>query len=140
MTPDEHRAKAARIESSLAKCTRDEFEALIEGAMLAGTHWFNVALHELRIVGHDDDVMHAQYLPGHQRLRLMLLNPELLQAMDEIETARALFVRGNMPGGVEAAARCHEQLMVLRNAASRTDKISKSLLCPSSASAEVALE
>lgn len=117
MTPDEHRLKASRIERSLAKCTPGDFEAMIEGAMLAGTHWFNAVLHDIGFTSFDRDILHAQYLPGHERLKLSLLRPELLAAMDLIEAARALHVRGDMPDGPAAAAQCREHLSVLRQAA-----------------------
>ena len=51
MTPQEHRAKAERIERSLAKCGPTDYEMKIEAAMLAGTHWLNLALHRMGVSG-----------------------------------------------------------------------------------------
>jgi hypothetical protein len=72
-----HRAKAERIEASLAKCHADEYEAVIEATMLAGTHWFNLALHALDLTTAHEDVLHAEYMTGAQRLKLSLIEPAL---------------------------------------------------------------
>ena len=47
MSPDKHRAKAERIERSLAALTDADWEIRIEAAMLAGTHWANYVLHKV---------------------------------------------------------------------------------------------
>ena len=51
MMPECHAAKALRIERSLRKCCDEDFEAVVEGAMLAGTHWFDAALHRMSLTG-----------------------------------------------------------------------------------------
>ena len=112
-----HRAKAERIEASLAKCRADEYEAVIEATMLAGTHWFNVALHALELTAAQEDVLHAEYLTGAQRLKLSLIEPALLQALDFIERSRAGHVRGNLEGGPEVAHECQNQLSIIRKIA-----------------------
>jgi hypothetical protein len=112
-----HRAKAERIEASLAKCLSDEYEAVIEATMLAGTHWFNVALHGLEITHAQEDVLHAEYMTGAQRLKLALIEPALLQALDFIERSRAGYVRGNLKGGAEVARECYSQLSIIRKIA-----------------------
>ena len=119
MKIEAHEAKAERIMRSLAKCTAEDYEAVIEGAMLAGTHWFNVALHRFGASAADDDVMHAEYLTGALRLKLSLIEPNLTAALDEIENARPRFVRGDVSGGSEAATRCLELLSTLRNLAQK---------------------
>ncbi len=120
MKIEAHEAKAERIMRSLAKCTTGDYEAVIEGAMLAGTHWFNIALHRYGVTGTDDDVMHAEYLTGALRLKLSLVMPGLTAALDEIENARPRFVRGDVHGGDEAASRCLELLFKLRDFARTT--------------------
>jgi hypothetical protein len=110
-----HEAKAERITRSLAKCTPEDYEAVIEGTMLAGTHWFNVALHRYGVTAADDDVMHAEYLIGAVRLKLSLIAPTLTAALDEIENARPRFVRGDVSGGGEVAIRCLQLLSTLRD-------------------------
>jgi hypothetical protein len=120
MTPELHRAKGERIERSLKKCAPDQFELLIEGAMLAGTHWFNVALHHMGFYPPENDMMHAQYLSGADRLKLSLLEADMLNALDEIESFRPVFVRGDLAGGIEAGRRSLELLSVIRTVALRS--------------------
>ena len=59
MNVEAHRAKAESIERSLARCTTADYEIVIEGCMLAGTHWFNMALHRTGLLPEDQDAMHA---------------------------------------------------------------------------------
>lgn len=115
MKIEAHEEKAERIMRSLAKCTSGDYEAVIEGAMLAGTHWFNIALHRYGVTAADDDVMHAEYLTGALRLKLSLVIPGLTAALDEIENARPRFVRGDVQGGNEVATRCLQLLSNLRD-------------------------
>ncbi len=117
MIPTYHREKAERIEAALKKLTVADYEAVIEATMLAGTHWFNIALHELKLTAADADIMHAQYLAGDLRLMISLLAPAMLAAMDEIEMLRPRFVRGNVAGGDEAARRALTLLETIRQAA-----------------------
>lgn len=112
-----HRAKAERIEASLARCRTDEYEAVIEATMLAGTHWFNVALHALELTAAQEDVLHAEYMTGAQRLKLSLIEPALLEALDFIERSRAGHVRGNLEGGPEVSRECQNQLSIIRTIA-----------------------
>lgn len=104
MKNEEHRAKAQRIERSLGRCTPQDYETVIEASMLAGTHWFNLALHQTGLRVHDQDVMHAEFISIAERRKVAVTLPEALPALDEIERLRTLHVRGDMPGG-EAAAR-----------------------------------
>ena len=112
-----HRAKAERIEASLQKCRAEEYEAVIEGTMLAGSHWFNIALHAFELTADQEDVLHAEYMTGAQRLKLSLIEPALLQALDQIEHARAGYVRGNLRGGIEVAHQCYSHLSTIRKIA-----------------------
>ncbi len=120
MTPEQHQAKGERIERSLKKCTPDQFEVLIEGAMLAGTHWFNMALHRMGFYLPEKDMMHAQYLSSADRLKLSLLQADMLNALDEIESFRPAFVRGDLAGGIGAGRRSLELLSVIRTIALRS--------------------
>ena len=74
--------------------------------MIAGTHWFNMGLHEFGLTSIDEDAMHAEYMTKALRTKIALVSGEMLSALDEIENYRALFVRGNAPGGEAAARRC----------------------------------
>jgi hypothetical protein len=110
----EHRARAARIERSLAKCAPEDFEMKIEAAMLAGTHWLNAALHRLAITAPENDVMHTYHLTVSEFRRLSVADESLIKALAEIEDLRPAFVRGNFPGGQQAAQRALELLARLR--------------------------
>ena len=105
MSPELHQKKAERIVRSLRKCSPSDFEAVIEGAMLAASHWFNFALHAYGFRSPDDDVMHAEFLAKTERLKVSLVARELLESLEEIEASRALYVRGSAAGGEEMARR-----------------------------------
>ena len=113
----DHQLKAASIECSLGRCSVADYETVIEGAMLAGTHWFNILLHRNRLSHEERDAMHAEFLSLAERRRLAIVVPDALQALDEIERLRTLHVRGDMPGGEEAAAIALACLARLRQAA-----------------------
>lgn len=117
MTPEQHRDKAERITRGMEKLKPADYEMLIEAAMLAGTHWLNIALHSFGLTEPQNDVMHAEYMSGATRIKLSLVAPGLAEALDEIEQSRPRFVRGDVPGGEVAAARCVERLRQLRAAA-----------------------
>lgn len=106
MTPEQHRMKASRLERSMGKCAPEDYEALIEGALLAAGHWFNVALHDMGFYPVQKDVMHLTKMPVEDLMRVHAVAPALVQAYEEMEELRSPFVRGNEPGGPEAARRC----------------------------------
>ena len=115
MKAEAHRAKAERLERSLAKCTPDDYEVVIDGAMLAVSHWANYAYHALGITEPDRNVMHAYFVTAFDRQYFGLAaGPEFLDALEEIETLRPLYVRGNVAGGAKAAARALELLATVR--------------------------
>lgn len=99
------------------KCRDEDYEAVIEGAMLAGTHWFNMALHRMGLTEETDDALHAQYLTQAMRLKIALISKAMLDALDEIEDHRPRFVRGDLEGGAAGAARCRALLSVIRSIA-----------------------
>ncbi len=109
MRPDEHRAKAEKIERSLAKLGPDEYEMVIEAAMLAGTHWLNCALHAQGVTRPEGDVLHTYMLTVNELRRLRVADAALLDALSAIEDIRPAFVRGDVAGGPAAA----EQALVL---------------------------
>ena len=65
-------------------------------------------------LGASDRIRLTEYLDGVQRVELSLRAPGLLRAMDEIEAYRAGFVRGDLDGGQQVAARCRRLLEVIR--------------------------
>ena len=117
MSPDEHRAKAERIERSLAKCGPVDYEMKIEAAMLAGTHWLNHALHRLGVTPPQNDILHTYMLTVNELRKYRVADEELLDALSEIEDIRPGYVRGNLPDGEKAAARVLELLALLRRKA-----------------------
>jgi hypothetical protein len=112
---EEHRARARRIQRSLDKCALDDFEMKIEGAMLAGTHWLNAALHRSAITAPDKDVFHTYLLTVNEFRRLSVADRGLMNALVEIEDLRPAFVRGNFPGGQQAAQRALDLLAMIRS-------------------------
>lgn len=117
MKAEPHQSKAIHIERSLARLSDADHEAIIEGAMLAGTHWFNILLHRTRLLPDTRDAMHAEFLTLGERRRIAATIPDALAALDTIESLRTLHVRGDMPDGVEAAKTALECLERLRRAA-----------------------
>lgn len=119
MEPSKHREKALRIERSLAKCQRGDYELRIEAAMLAGTHWLNAALHRLGANRPEQDVLHTYMLTINEFRRLAAANEELMRTMAEIEDLRPLHVRGDLPGGPEVADQACQLLDRIRAIAQR---------------------
>ena len=119
MTPDLHRLKADRLERSLHKCGPGDYEAVIEGALLAAGHWFNIALHAMDFYPPERDVMHLTKMPVEDLMRVEAVQPELVRAYDEMEELRSPFVRGAEPGGSEAARRCLALLERIKTLASQ---------------------
>jgi len=112
-----HRNKALRIERSLQSLDVDHFEAVIEGTMLAGTHWFNILLHRAGLAAENADAMHSEFLSVGARRKVAVLLPKALAALDEIEALRTTHVRGDMPDGPGAARHALACLAVLRGQA-----------------------
>ena len=115
-----HRAKAERIERSMAKCSAADFETIIEGAMLAGTHWFNLLLHAAALRAADNDIVHTEFVQLGERRKFALAMPDELHALDLIEDLRTTHVRGDMPDGEAAANRALAALACLRTACERS--------------------
>ena len=114
MKPQEHEAAAMRIENSLRKCTTDDHEIVIEGAMLAGSHWLNAHLHRVGATQPEQDVMHTYLLVVNELRRLSVAAPQAVAALGAIEDMRPAYVRGAHPGGKEAAHRALALLEVIR--------------------------
>ena len=115
MDIEQHMAAATRIERSLQKCTAHDWEMKIEGAMLAGTHWLNAALHRMGVTQPGGDVFHSYLLTVNEYRRLCVADDEMIRALSEIEDLRPPFVRGNWPGAEAAADRALALLSVIRS-------------------------
>jgi hypothetical protein len=117
MTPQEHEASALRIEKSLRKCGPDDYEIIIEGAMLAGSHWLNAHLHRLGATPPGKDVMHTYLLVVNELRRLSVADPQAVAALGAIEDMRPAYVRGAHAGGKEAGQRALSLLESIRASA-----------------------
>ena len=118
MKAEGHRAKAERLDASLAKCRPGDYEMIIDGAMLAVTHWINHAFHTLALTDDDSDVVHAYFETAFDRQHFGLVaGAEFLDGLDEIETLRPLHARGNVAGGEAAAKKALEILRGIRKMA-----------------------
>lgn len=123
MRVDMHRARALRIERSLSVCAPDDYEMLIEGAMLAGTDWVNFALHMRGVTAMEADVIHSYMLTVNDLRKYRVVDAVMMDAITEIEDIRPLYVRGNAPGGTAAGMRALELLRTIRQRAMETDRI-----------------
>jgi hypothetical protein len=117
MNANEHCFRAERIVRSLGKCGREDFAMKIEAAMLAGTHWTNAALHRMSVTPSDSDVFHTYLLTLNEYRRLSVADESLVKALTEIEDLRPAYVRGNLPGGAQAAERALALLALIRRKA-----------------------
>ncbi|WP_137918085.1 hypothetical protein [Hydrogenophaga sp. 2FB] len=114
---EQHITTARRIENSLQKCGPEDYEIKIEAAMLAGTHWLNVALHRRDVNPVSKDVFHTYLLTINEFRRLSVADAELVNALADIENIRPPFVRGSWAGGEQAAERALALLRSIRNKA-----------------------
>ena len=115
MKAEQHRARAERIERSLAKLSAADAEAMIDACMLASSQWINAGLHTLGVSADEDDFVHPFMLYGRQRHALEhALGAEVMRASDAIEGYRPFFVRGDDPVGAHAAKRALELLEIVR--------------------------
>lgn len=113
MNAENHRIKAERIERSLALLSDDDWEIKIEAAMLAGTHWANYALHRRGVSAETEDIVHTTMCVVNVLRKYSLAEKDLLEALGEIEELRPIYVRGDLPGGREAAARALQLLCAI---------------------------
>ena len=114
MNPHDHDSYAARIERTLAKLAADDYELLIEGAMLAAAHRLNGHMHRLGMTSVDQDLIHTYLLTINEYRRLGVADGESMKALAAIEDLRPAFVRGDHPGGAEAAQQALQLLATVR--------------------------
>lgn len=123
MRIDAHRAKAQNIERSLGRCGAADYETVIEGCMLAGTHWLNILLHRTMLSAQECDAMHVEFMSVAERRRAAVVVPEALRALETIEALRTTHVRGDLGGGPDAARRALGCLALLRQHALANDPL-----------------
>jgi len=119
MIPQSHQRKAERIERSLHRLSGTDYEMRIDGAMLAATHYANMALHILGLTPRDHDIIHTEFLQVIDYKRLRAAAPSLLAALEELENLRAPYVRGAAPNGEAAGEKALQLLNIVRNEAKR---------------------
>ena len=118
MKAEAHRLKAERLGRSLAKCSSADTELVIDGVMLAITHWINFVFHMLELTAPDDDIMHCYFVTGFDRQYCGLAaDPVFLDALEEIDDLRPLYVRGNAAGSDAAGVRALELHEAVRDKA-----------------------
>ena len=122
MKPDNHDACAMRIERSMDKLRADDHELLIEGSMLAAAHRLNAHLHRLGITAAEQDLIHTYLLTINEYRRLSVADGESMKALADIEDSRPAFVRGDHPGGAEAARQALRRLTAIRGRAQASIK------------------
>lgn len=115
MKPHDHDACAVRIERSMGKLGTEDHELLIEGSMLAGAHRLNAHLHRLGMTAAHEDLIHTYLLTINEFRRLSVADGESMKALADVEDLRPAFVRGDHPGGVEAARQALQLLAVIRD-------------------------
>jgi hypothetical protein len=123
MSPEAHLKKAERIERSLGRLTGSDYEMRIDGAMLAATHYANMALHVLGLTAPERDMIHTEFLQVIEYKRVRVAAPALLDALEGIEALRAPYVRGAHPDGAAAGAEALRLLDVVRSEAKRVAPI-----------------
>ena len=114
MKPHEHEIYAKRIEHTMGKLGADDHELLIEGAMLSAAHRLNAHMHRLGMTAADDDLIHTYLLTINEYRRLSVADGESMKALAAIEDLRPAFVRGDQPGGAEAARQALQLLAAIR--------------------------
>lgn len=115
MKPHDHDLYAARIERSMGKLHADEVhELLIEGAMLAAAHRLNAHMHRLGMTAADEDLIHTYLLTINEYRRLSVADGASMKALADIEDLRPAFVRGDHPGGADAARQAMQLLAAIR--------------------------
>jgi aromatic ring-opening dioxygenase catalytic subunit (LigB family) len=117
MNPSKHLEKALRIERSLGKLPPELYEIRIEAAMLAATHWLNAGLHWAGATSETDDILHTYMLSINAFRRYSVYAEAAMQHMAEIEDMRPFFVRGDAPGGEQAADRANALCCKIRDIA-----------------------
>ena len=117
MDGNEHRDSAERIMRTMQKLGPDDYEMAIDASMLSAAHWINFALHACAVTPADEDVHHTYFLTGNARRRYAILAKDMLDALEEIEEIRPMYVRGDVEGGPNAADLARRLLASVREKA-----------------------
>jgi hypothetical protein len=85
--------------------------------MLAATHRLNALMHRLGATPFGQDVMHSYLLTVNEFERLEVAHAGAMRALRAIERLRPAYVRGDWPGGTDAAAEALRHLGEIRGTA-----------------------
>jgi hypothetical protein len=90
-----HLRHAAELRRAILGLGVSDIELIIEGAMLAGTHYMNAGLHMHGATPAHEDVVHAEFMNSAQVATLNQACVRMWQALYIIEGLRAWYVRGD---------------------------------------------
>ena len=117
----DHLEKARRIDAVLQELDlEDDFEMMVEGFMLVGTHFVNGALHAKNITHENWDLLHGDK-PSLDDLKTVVDTDiqDSLAALKIIEDARPVFVRGPRPYNASAMRSCHNSYNQIKEICNR---------------------
>ena len=134
MSPEAHLKKAERIERSLGRLTERDYEMRIDGAMLAATHYANMALHVLGLSVSERDIIHTEFLQVIDYKRFRVAARALLEALEVSRlcaprtcAARTRMARPQAHGRCSSSRWCGARRNALRRSRSRSSTTSRSL-------------
>jgi hypothetical protein len=85
--------------------------------MLAATHYTNLALHTLGLTLPERDVIHTEFLRVIDYRRFLIAAPVLVQALEDLESLRPPYVRGDEQGGPAAGETALKLLKIVQREA-----------------------
>jgi len=92
---------------------------VIEGAVLAGAHALNAAIHAMGYFPPSRDILHVTKFPLEDYWRLRAIVPTLIDAFYELEELRAPYVRGAQCDGESGGRVALQLLETIRQEAQR---------------------
>lgn len=120
MRVEEHLQKARRLDQSMAKLDlHEDYEAIIENCMIAGTHYYNSIMHTLGVTPADKDFKHT-YKPRPLRPLVPEHLAPVRDALHRIEALRPHHVRGADPYGPQVGNECWSAYQEVRAFALQT--------------------
>jgi len=108
MRTEDHWAKAARLEASIAKLNeKDDYELIVWSRLHGGAHLVNAALHKLGITEESRDYIHSDKLESDMEIPKEVT--DMLSVLHSIELLGPRFVRGREPLDPQAMKFCLTQ-------------------------------
>jgi hypothetical protein len=113
MRTEDHLAKAARLERSIAKLNEnDDYELIVWSSLHGGAHLVNAALHKLGITDESRDYIHSDKLESDIEIPKEVT--DMLSVLHSIELLGPRFVRGRERADPEAMKFCLSQYANLK--------------------------